>query len=246
MNMFRNCPKCKCELHYSNASKLKRANEQNTNCKNCSQKGTSKGKGRKQSEDHIRKRSLAVSEYRLGKTYEQLYGKEEGDKLAKAHSEKLKGKKRCEFSQEWKDNMSSSRKNSKVYKDWMNSDDYKNKRRSINAMRYYGISLEEWISLTDDKHKYYLEVRSITKSQNIQTLENYDKRGTSKNYGYHLDHIYPISLGYVNRVPPHIIGNIENLRFIPWKENILKSNQITNVIKENIELLISKKNNMIL
>jgi hypothetical protein len=179
-------------------------------------------------EEHKRKISIALKKYRTGKTYEDLYGKEKGDRLAKEHSAKLKGKKRPEFSIEWKENMSKSRKGSEIYKTWMNSNEYKEKRREINALRFYGISLEDWYAMTNDKRLYYLKVRSITKSQNLKSLKNYDKRGNSKNNGYHLDHIYPISLGYINGLKPEQIGDINNLRYIPWKENILKSNKLIN------------------
>jgi hypothetical protein len=179
-------------------------------------------------EEHKRKISIALKKYRTGKTYSELYGKEKGDRLAKEHSEKLKGKKRPEFSKEWKENMSKSRKESQVYKAWMNSEEYKNKRRAINAMRFYGITLDDWYQMTSDKQLYYLKVRSITRSQDLKCLENYKKRGTSKNNGYHLDHIYPVSLGYINNISPEKIGHITNLRYIPWKENILKSNKLIN------------------
>jgi len=92
-------------------------------------------------------------------------------------------------------------------------------------MRYYGISLEDWYAMTTEKRLYYLKVRSITRSQPLKTLKDYDKRGNSKNDGYHLDHIYPISLGFTNNIPAEEIGNIKNLRYIPWLENILKSNK---------------------
>jgi hypothetical protein len=187
-------------------------------------------------EEHKRKISIALKKYRTGKTYSELYGKEKGDRLAKEHSEKLKGKKRPEFSKEWKENMSKSRKESQVYKAWMNSEEYKNKRRAINAMRFYGITLDDWYQMASDKQVYYLKVRSITKSQDLKCLENYEKRGTSKNNGYHLDHIYPVSLGYANNIPPEKIGHITNLRYIPWKENILKSNKLIDQTNKNIGL----------
>jgi hypothetical protein len=109
----------------------------------------------------------------------------------------------------------------------MNSEEYKNKRRAINAMRFYGITLDDWYQMASDKQVYYLKVRSITKSQDLKCLENYEKRGTSKNNGYHLDHIYPVSLGYANNIPPEKIGSITNLRFIPSEENMKKGYKIT-------------------
>lgn len=232
----RKCPKCEKLLYYSDKSKLKRAEKYNTKCKNCAKAGIpSPLKGKKQTEEHKRKRGEAVSKYRSGKSYEQLYGAEVAAELKKRHGDSLRGKKRAPFSEEWKVNMSESRKNSKVYKDWMNSEDYKNKRREINAMRFYGISLEEWKLMAGDKKLYWLKIRSVTRFQKLSTLENYDKRGGSKDDGYHLDHIYPVSLGYINNIPPEVIGDIKNLRYIPWRENLLKSNKMTEEAKKSIE-----------
>ena len=58
-----------------------------------------------------------------------------------------------------------------------------------------------------------------------KVLENSDKRGWKN---HHLDHIYPISLGFHNKIPPKKIGNIKNLQFIPYKENLRKGSTITN------------------
>lgn len=235
MQYIRQCPSCNKDLSYSSRSKLERANTDKSKCKSCAHSGISRGKGKKQSEEHIRKRAEALSKYRKGKTFEQLYGKEKAERLSKEHGDKLRGRKRPEFSKEWKENMSNSRKSSEIYKAWMNSDEYKEKRRAINAMRFYGLSLEEWYSMTDDKRLYYLKVRSITRSQDLKSLPNYEKKGTSKNNGYHLDHIYPVSMGYINNIPAEQIGNIKNLRYIPWKENILKSNKIMEQNNGSIE-----------
>ena len=222
----RACPKCEGIIYHKSERGLACALKKQTLCSRCAQKGISKGKGRKQTEEHVRKRAEAVSKFRSGKTYTEIYGEEKGQQIAKNHSKLLKGRKRPEFTVEWKTNMSVSRKNSKVYKDSMNSIEYKEKRREVNARRFYNISLEEWYSMTSEKKLYYLKVLAVTRQQKINTLEHYEKRGTAKNNGYHLDHIYPISLGFLNKIPAETIGNLLNLRFIPWRENLLKSNKI--------------------
>ena len=71
----------------------------------------------------------------------------------------------------------------------------------------------------------YAMVWEVTEEQPLQILENSDKRGWKN---HHLDHIYPISLGFHNKIPPKKIGNIKNLRFIPYKENLSKGSSITN------------------
>jgi hypothetical protein len=224
--LIRKCPKCKKDITYSNKSKLKRAERDMSLCRSCGLKGISKGKGKKQTKEHVRKRAEALSRYKKGKTEVELYGKNKAEEISKKKSEALKGKNRPEFSEEWKQNMSKSRKESEVYKAWMNSEEYKNKRRAINAMRYYGMTLDEWYSMAEEKQLYYLKVKSITRSQDLKSLPDYEKRGHAKNNGYHLDHIYPISLGYINNIPAEEIAHISNLQYIPWKENILKSNKI--------------------
>lgn len=83
----------------------------------------------------------------------------------------------------------------------------------------------EYEQLLSEKKKYYNKVHKITKRQAIHTLEFYEKRGKSKKGtdNYQLDHIIPISEGFRNNIDPNVIGDISNLRFIPWKENILRN-----------------------
>ncbi len=91
----------------------------------------------------------------------------------------------------------------------------------------FNISYDEYINSLPKRKYYYRVVLNITKRQPIHLLENYNKRGPSgKRNSYHLDHIYPISKGFENSIPPEIIGDITNLRFIHWKENVSKSNKL--------------------
>lgn len=88
-----------------------------------------------------------------------------------------------------------------------------------------GKSRDEYEKIISDKKKYYNEVHKITKRQDIQSLKHFEKRGKAKlgTDNYQLDHIIPISEGFRNNIDPEIIGDISNLRFIPWKENILRN-----------------------
>ena len=73
------------------------------------------------------------------------------------------------------------------------------------------------------KYKVYKrKVLNITKRQPIHLLPNNELRGRK---GYHLDHIYSIKLGFINKIDPAIIGNVNNLRFIPYKQNLKKSSK---------------------
>jgi hypothetical protein len=84
-------------------------------------------------------------------------------------------------------------------------------------------------NITDlNKKLYYAMVWEITEQQPLHILENSDKRGWKN---YHIDHIYPISMGYKEKIPPEKIGNIKNLRFIHYTENLEKGSKITNESK---------------
>ena len=76
-----------------------------------------------------------------------------------------------------------------------------------------------------EKKLYYAMVWEVTEQQPLYILENSDKRGWKN---YHIDHIYPISMGYKDKIPPEKIGNIKNLRFIHYTENLDKGSKITN------------------
>jgi predicted transcriptional regulator len=76
-----------------------------------------------------------------------------------------------------------------------------------------------------DKKLYYAIVWEVTEQQPLYILENSDKRGWKN---HHLDHIYPISMGYKEKIPPEKVGNIKNLRFIHYTENLDKGSKITN------------------
>lgn len=69
--------------------------------------------------------------------------------------------------------------------------------------------------------KYKHLVAKVTRCQTLDRLENYEKRGRSdlSVNPYHLDHKFSVYQGFVEKIPPEIIGNIVNLEFIPHKLN---------------------------
>ncbi len=66
---------------------------------------------------------------------------------------------------------------------------------------------------------YRRKVWKITEKQNLKKLPNYEKRAFR---GYHLDHKVSIWYGYKNSLDPKLIGGIDNLEFIPHKDNLRK------------------------
>lgn len=92
-----------------------------------------------------------------------------------------------------------------------------------HALKEEGISYEDYLMRISDKELYYRLVDSITKQQPIHLLEHSEKRGKKS---YHLDHIYPVSKGFKNKIPPEVIGDISNLRFISWLDNLKKADKL--------------------
>jgi hypothetical protein len=102
-----------------------------------------------------------------------------------------------------------------------------------------------WIPQEDlrDYEIYKREVYAVTKRQNLSLLKNYDKRARAGiEGGYQLDHKYSISMGYINQVPPSIIGSLSNLEFISWEENVSKKNKCSLSIEELMEEYTKNEN----
>lgn len=76
-----------------------------------------------------------------------------------------------------------------------------------------------------DKKLYYAMVWEVTEQQPLHILENSSKRGWKE---FHLDHVYLISSGFHKKIPPEMIGNIKNLQFLHYTENLEKGSKVTN------------------
>jgi hypothetical protein len=114
------------------------------------------------------------------------------------------------------------------------------KKKSNTGFKLYELTEEEIYKImpklkkrgldkiTDnDKRLYYLRVWLITEIQPLHKLPNYSKRCWDRVGCYELDHILSISYSYLEGIPPHKVGSLENLRFIPKKENRSKSFKLT-------------------
>lgn len=84
--------------------------------------------------------------------------------------------------------------------------------------------------------KYQRKVYYWTNKNDLATLENYDKRSKK---GYHLDHRFSIYEGFLQNIPPKVIGNIHNLEMLPAKENMSKATKCS-ITKEELECLTVK------
>jgi len=44
--------------------------------------------------------------------------------------------------------------------------------------------------------------------------------------GYHLDHIIEVRIGFDWGIPPEELSKIENLRILPWRENLARNRRV--------------------
>lgn len=96
-----------------------------------------------------------------------------------------------------------------------------------------GMGYEEYLKLMPAFKKYKNEVMRITNKQDVKLLENSDKRCLAGIKDcYHLDHKYSILEGFKKGIDTYVIGNIFNLEFIPWEENIRKNFNCSITIEE--------------
>lgn len=96
---------------------------------------------------------------------------------------------------------------------YMKTEEYANTLRNPNAPAY---------------KKYAGKVHNLTK----WTYEKYKNEINPNNYprticgvdgGYQLDHIIPIKFGFENNIPPEVLAEKDNLRMLPWKENLMRN-----------------------
>jgi transposase-like protein len=96
-----------------------------------------------------------------------------------------------------------------------------------------GITYDEYLKRLPAFKKYRKKVIYYTNKQDLNSLPNYEKRGKSGVDGaYQLDHKYSILEGFKNGIEPDVIANINNLIFIPWKDNLNKSSLCSITVEE--------------
>ena len=91
-----------------------------------------------------------------------------------------------------------------------------------------------WIKKNEktDWELYKNKVWYITNKQDLESLEFFNKRGPTGTKGsYHLDHVISIKYGFDNNIAEEVIGNINNLQMLQWKENLSKGTNCYSKIK---------------
>ena len=77
----------------------------------------------------------------------------------------------------------------------------------------------------DDRRKYYDAVKSFTEKNWIEYYRKINPHQIKRGDDWHLDHIYSRQQGFVNNIPPYIIGHWTNLRMISKSDNSAKSSR---------------------
>lgn len=71
-----------------------------------------------------------------------------------------------------------------------------------------------------------LTEKNYVKHRHIINPDNKPRTRCGVEGGYQLDHIYPVYEGFINNIDPEEIAKVENLRVIPWEENLKKSKKV--------------------
>lgn len=113
-------------------------------------------------------------------------------------------------------------------------------RSKENSPRYNGEQYNR--ELTDYRNKVsWLTEQNYNRFEHMINPESKPRTRAGVNNGFHLDHIYPVSKGFEENIPPEVIANVDNLRLIDWRENVIKSNKISeDIIPESIRLYLAR------
>jgi hypothetical protein len=86
------------------------------------------------------------------------------------------------------------------------------------------------IELKSDFEKYKQLVWFYTRKNDLSKLNNYKKRGRTN---FHLDHKYSIVKGFLDNIPPEVIGSTHNLEMMYHRDNIIKNSKCS-ILKEDL------------
>jgi hypothetical protein len=226
MKLTKNCPTCDGVQIYSRIDSLRTAIKNNTLCGRCKQLGKKNhfyGKNHNEnSKKMISEKNLIRSDDINKKISKSQKGKiktnEHKQKISKSLIGKFKGELNPNFG-----------------KKYTEEEKKEISRKTIES--YYGSGrYEKYMKSLSEYKRYKKLVWNITKRNDLTVLEHHKKRGSHKKdkNAYHLDHIFSISQGFFHKIDPYLIGDIRNLRFIPWLENVSKNSYIS-IIPEHIK-----------
>jgi len=111
----------------------------------------------------------------------------------------------------------------------------KRKEKDENGLDYYDrqfkIRYDDATKTKEDFVLYSWMCRTLTELQDLDSLENIEPRSKK----YHLDHMFSISEGFKNNIPPRIIASLSNLTMLEGRNN-LKKHSYCSITKEELFL----------
>lgn len=211
----RNCPKCGDAIEHINPRSFKWAKRDGKPCRKCYSKNISATlKAKVESGEwkpHIRD---AKKESTQSKNFKRSCPKCAND----ISYTSLKGLKKGELAKTICNACST-----KIHKKGIMNGLTVEQTQQMRATKAGFENFEEYKEKYPKKEMYKREVWRYTYKHPLETLENWDKRGKCGVDGaYQLDHIQSIDWGWKNKIPAEVIAEWDNLRMIPWKENLEK------------------------
>lgn len=107
---------------------------------------------------------------------------------------------------------------------------YLEKMRTIDRSYMYTEEYSKKLSKDDTpEYKKYagyvhrLSEKVYQKNIDIINPNRYPRTVAGVDGGYQLDHIIEIRFGFDNNIPPEVLCEVENLRMLPWKENLARN-----------------------
>lgn len=100
---------------------------------------------------------------------------------------------------------------------------------------FYDEKFKETREQKSEKEKYYHEVYAHTRKNWCAHFYRINPNRLERGPELHLDHIYSISQGFIDRINPEIIGHWTNLRLIPSRENESKQDRCDKTYEQLME-----------
>jgi hypothetical protein len=106
---------------------------------------------------------------------------------------------------------------SEIDKSYMNTEAYRSKKRkdTTPAFRQYRNRVKTLTEKTYEAHKHIINPSNLPRT--ISGVEG----------GYQLDHIIEVKYGFQNNIPPEELSVVENLRMLPWRENLARNKHLS-------------------
>lgn len=219
------CKGCGIDIYYTTLGSKNQSEKLNRKCSKCGS-GWSKGQT-KQTNESLAKMADSVSKANKGNKPWNVGLTADTDDRVKRSSEKTKGYTHSESAIDKIRNASISHWKDTQYRELV----IERVSETLTEER-----IEQWrtkmengghftpLTEKDEVEQYRQLVWYHTRKNDLNLLPNSEKRGRldEAEDAHHLDHIYSITNGYINKVEPEIIGSIHNLRFIPAMENQIK------------------------